>query len=160
MRGMRKFGVACAVAGLVALAAPSAALADVQQTGQSYEVFGAGKSELNTYFGFDIRGGTMAADASGTATFWSGGAQRGTYRRGDVTCLNVVGNQAVFSIRNPATNANQRFYVQDAGDGTVQSAVDRLTQISAGSGPQDCTIPSGESGLVLQGGDITIRAAS
>lgn len=147
-----------ATAGLLAVAAPSAALADPPQD----FVTGGGISRVETRFGFTAHSGPTGEDPRGHATFKNFLGQNSD-RSGPVYCLRVVGNAAVFGIvdeRDDGTTVFRQFFVRDNGNPVGGQPVDELREVGDGSPvPLACADPAPLTGLILQHGNIEVRDA-
>jgi hypothetical protein len=124
-------------------------------------VVGSGVSDLNTLFGFAAFSSATGDNPSGYATFRNGGGDRS----GEVTCLRVAGNAAVFGIadkRNDGTPVFRQFFVRDNGVQASGGAGDELREVRWGMPqPQPCADPALQSpgGLILKAGEIIVHDA-
>ena len=154
----RPYGLA-AVCATLALAAPSTALA---APGDS--VSGGGISAVDTRIGFNAHSGPNGENPGGYAVLRTLGGTNPA-RQGEVTCLRVSGNTAVFGIRDVTSTGGvvyRQFWVRDNGQPVEGVAVDELQEIGMPtSEPQPCADPNSvqSGGFILKEGNIVIRDA-
>ncbi|QFZ16872.1 hypothetical protein [Saccharothrix syringae] len=122
-------------------------------------VGGAGISAVGTRFGFAVFGGGERAE--GFAMFRN--AEEGVKERlGGVTCLEVVGNAAIFKIKDTgsAGGVHRQFFVRDNGPSGDGKPTDELSAygVPSNDAPDKCDKPDDKiKGEVLESGDVVIK---
>lgn len=146
--------IALALAGITALALASNAVASPGD-----QLTGGGISSFGTTFGFTAhdRGDGGVA---GHATFKNKDqVAPQADRKGEIVCVNIVGNKGVFGVRdpderNPGSFLIKQFYVEDNGTGGAKEPKDKLTEVN----PNGCQFAADNAfALPIANGNIEVR---
>ncbi|MFC6093669.1 hypothetical protein [Saccharothrix lopnurensis] len=122
-------------------------------------VGGSGTSAVDTRFAFGVFGGE-GEEATGFALFRNT-AEGIEERLGGITCVNIVGNAAIFKIKDVGSEGgtHRQFFVRDNGPTGEGEPTDELNAygVPSNESPDKCDKPDEDmKGQVITAGDIAV----